>query len=148
MLKATKNLVKQFFGVGNFPGSNFPGGHFSGGIFPRAYFRGSIFQGAFFRGAFFPEAFFRTPYIRYQEYVSLYQLRNNKLHFAFLYSQLQRQLTFVYLTSYRSKPFAVAKKRSRKKLALNSPAKRRLKNYWKNATLLKVSFIIDIFQGL
>ena len=52
------------------------------------------------------------------------------------------------MTSNRSKPFAAVKKRSRKKPALNSPAKRRLKNCWKPATLLKMSFIIGIFQGL
>ena len=32
------------------------------------------------------------------------------------------------LTNYHSKPFAAAKKRPRKKPALNSPTKRRLKN--------------------
>ena len=52
------------------------------------------------------------------------------------------------MTSYRSKPLATAKKRPRKKPALNSLAKRRLKNCWKPATLLKMSFIIGTFQGL
>ena len=54
---------------------------------------------------------------------------------------------YLLLLSYRSKPFA-AGKRQRKKPALNSPAKRGLKNCWKHATLLKMIFIIGIFQGL
>ena len=52
------------------------------------------------------------------------------------------------MTTYRSKLFAAAKKCLRKKQVLNAPAKRRLKNYWKPATLLKMSFTIGIFQGL
>ena len=52
------------------------------------------------------------------------------------------------MTSYHSRPFAVVKKRQRKKPALNSPTKYRLKYCWKPATLLKMSFIIGIIQGL
>ena len=71
--------------------------------------------------------------MRYQQYILFRKLRNNKLHFTFL---LLGQLTFI-MTSYRSKPFGAA---------LNSPAKGRLKNCWKPATLLKMNFIKIFFK--
>ena len=50
------------------------------------------------------------------------------------------------MTSYRSKPFGASKKHPKKKRALNSPAKGRLKNCWKPAALLKMSFIKIFFK--
>ena len=91
--------------------------------------------------------------------ISLRELRNNKRHFAsyffylfiFFFVLVATRAIDIYLLSQQviaANHLQQRKKRPRKKPALNSPAKRRLKNCWKPATVLKMSFIIGIFQGL
>ena len=57
-------------------------------------------------------------------------------------------MLFCIFVLYCRKLFAAAKDCPRKKPALDSPVKCRLKNCWKPATLLEMSFIVGIFQGL
>ena len=66
------------------------------------------------------------------------ELPNNKRYPHFCTRIYKGNLHLFIMTNLRSKPFAAAKKRPRKKPALNSPVERRLKNI-NNITKIKQS---------